>query len=266
MNDESLEKRRWPEARQVSREESTGDPLAQLKQDHLAGQAEIDKAKGVNPAPEPEFVDKLAALINSVSRENRSNTPDFVLAKFMETCLFAFENASNTRERWFGKYLNILGENKPADRRPVIKIPKMEDVNTRTPEGYLFNAAMAILTVEYQPGMSYPAMYNKVSALAVKILEGEAGRDERELSFDYNSQPPTTAKAEILREFRFEDIDTKTREGRYLIGAIAKLMADLHRDLHPNAVMELLKIYADAAFENNKPKFNNAGNRNEKPV
>ena len=45
---------------------------------------------------------KLESLINSESRENDSNTPDFILAEFMVNCLGAFELASNKREVWYG--------------------------------------------------------------------------------------------------------------------------------------------------------------------
>jgi len=47
-------------------------------------------------------------LINTESRENDSNTPDFILAEFMMNCLDAFELASNKREVWYGVTLDIL--------------------------------------------------------------------------------------------------------------------------------------------------------------
>ena len=45
---------------------------------------------------------KLEALLNSHSRENESNTPDFILAEYMMMCLEAFEQASVRREDWYG--------------------------------------------------------------------------------------------------------------------------------------------------------------------
>lgn len=51
---------------------------------------------------------KLTELINNESREDDSNTPDFILSKFMMDCLDAFELASNKREVWFGVHLDIL--------------------------------------------------------------------------------------------------------------------------------------------------------------
>lgn len=44
----------------------------------------------------------LAAVINSHSRENASNTPDFILADYLVACLIAFEAASNHRGAWYG--------------------------------------------------------------------------------------------------------------------------------------------------------------------
>lgn len=52
---------------------------------------------------------ELEALLNRHSRENGSNTPDFVLAEFMLTCLAAFDHASRTREEWYGRYLTPAG-------------------------------------------------------------------------------------------------------------------------------------------------------------
>ena len=51
---------------------------------------------------------ELAGLINSESRENDSNTPDFILAEYMMNCLDAFELANNKREVWYGVELDIL--------------------------------------------------------------------------------------------------------------------------------------------------------------
>lgn len=57
-----------------------------------------------------ELKDKLADLINCESRENNSNTPDFILGEFLDVCLGAFEVASNKREVWYGVTLNILND------------------------------------------------------------------------------------------------------------------------------------------------------------
>jgi len=41
---------------------------------------------------------ELAVILNRVSRENKSNTPDFILAEFMLDCLVAGEKLINRRE------------------------------------------------------------------------------------------------------------------------------------------------------------------------
>ena len=56
-----------------------------------------------------DFLRAMAREINSVSRENVSNTPDFILAEFLAAALVAFENASLAREKWYGKSLSIGG-------------------------------------------------------------------------------------------------------------------------------------------------------------
>ena len=49
-----------------------------------------------------DFRQELRELINGHSKENRSNTPDLVLAKFLDDVLFHFDGAVNERERLRG--------------------------------------------------------------------------------------------------------------------------------------------------------------------
>lgn len=49
------------------------------------------------------FEQELAALINRHSRENESNTPDFILAQYIEGCLQNFARATQQRETWYGR-------------------------------------------------------------------------------------------------------------------------------------------------------------------
>ncbi len=50
-----------------------------------------------------EFRERLAALLNSYSCENGSDTPDYILAEDMTQCLAAFDAATVARERWCGR-------------------------------------------------------------------------------------------------------------------------------------------------------------------
>ena len=49
-----------------------------------------------------EFERQLTDLINTHSKENGSNTPDFILAQYLSNCLEAFNLAVNKRHEWFG--------------------------------------------------------------------------------------------------------------------------------------------------------------------
>lgn len=46
---------------------------------------------------------ELAEVLNRHSRENASNTPDFILAQYLLGCLTAFEEATQQREKWYGR-------------------------------------------------------------------------------------------------------------------------------------------------------------------
>jgi hypothetical protein len=54
---------------------------------------------------------ELECLINSHSMENDSNTPDFVLAEFMNDCLRAFDKATNRRNEWYRELAELVDEN-----------------------------------------------------------------------------------------------------------------------------------------------------------
>lgn len=49
------------------------------------------------------FRKELEDLINSYSKENGSNTPDFILADYLNGCLKLFDETVNRREKWYGR-------------------------------------------------------------------------------------------------------------------------------------------------------------------
>lgn len=48
------------------------------------------------------FRQELEHLINKHSMENESNTPDWILATFLMSCLNTFNCAVNERTKWYG--------------------------------------------------------------------------------------------------------------------------------------------------------------------
>jgi hypothetical protein len=50
---------------------------------------------------QPSFRSDLEDLINKWSMENRSNTPDFILAEYLMSCLRSFEHATKARALWY---------------------------------------------------------------------------------------------------------------------------------------------------------------------
>lgn len=45
----------------------------------------------------------LADALNRFSAENPSNTPDWILAQYLLGCLAAWNQATQQRERWYGR-------------------------------------------------------------------------------------------------------------------------------------------------------------------
>lgn len=54
------------------------------------------------------FRRELETLIYRHSRENESDTPDFILAEYMMSCLQAFEAAVKNRESWYGRTAKLM--------------------------------------------------------------------------------------------------------------------------------------------------------------
>jgi len=50
-----------------------------------------------------KFRKELTGLINRHSKENGSDTPDFILASFLTDCLTAFDRAVRTRIEWYNQ-------------------------------------------------------------------------------------------------------------------------------------------------------------------
>ena len=60
---------------------------------------------------ETQFHRELSSLLNRYSKENGSNTPDFLLASYLTGCLHTFNSIVNAREEWYGRgEKDITGE------------------------------------------------------------------------------------------------------------------------------------------------------------
>jgi hypothetical protein len=55
------------------------------------------------PAASPALEQEITSLLNRHSAENASNTPDFILARFLLGCLAAWNMGVQQRENWYGR-------------------------------------------------------------------------------------------------------------------------------------------------------------------
>jgi len=74
---------------------------------------------------ESQFEKELAELINRYSKENDSDTPDFILARYLNEVLKNFNAAVLDREQWYGrqKLLSDLSLDVPLpteEQAPII--------------------------------------------------------------------------------------------------------------------------------------------------
>lgn len=56
---------------------------------------------------ETQFEKRLQELINEFSMENGSDTPDFILARYLKNCIENFDAAVKEREEWYGRQQHI---------------------------------------------------------------------------------------------------------------------------------------------------------------
>lgn len=63
-----------------------------------------------------DFHKELESLINRYSKENDSDTPDFILAEYLRDCLHAYNAAVAAREKWY---------NRPCGSGAAINMPSI---------------------------------------------------------------------------------------------------------------------------------------------
>jgi len=51
-----------------------------------------------------DFRQELTDLINKHSKENESDTPDFILAQYLIDCMRVFNSTMDSREKWYGRH------------------------------------------------------------------------------------------------------------------------------------------------------------------
>lgn len=61
----------------------------------------LDDHHGLETRPPRNFRKELESLLNRYSKENGSDTPDFILAEYLEGCLDAFDVAVCRRTEWY---------------------------------------------------------------------------------------------------------------------------------------------------------------------
>ena len=95
------------------------------------------------------FEKELAALLNRVSAEAGSDTPDFILAAYLTDCLRAFEVATRRRERWWGRpalaaYVAELRA-RAAGGRATAEAPTYRLVALEIEQRFLDGAKLAVI-------------------------------------------------------------------------------------------------------------------------
>ncbi len=74
--------------------------MGQICDNCTCGKAEGCAPSGPDRGVRPDFRKELETLINCHNKEAGSNTPDFILAEYLEDCLAAYDKAVSNRDMW----------------------------------------------------------------------------------------------------------------------------------------------------------------------
>ena len=85
------------------------------------------------------FRKEIENIINRGSKENDSNTPDFILANYLCNCLDAFTLATKNRDKWYSVHLEPCNSH-------FLNPPKSEEVEQSTDTQQLNN----VIALAYQ--------------------------------------------------------------------------------------------------------------------
>lgn len=77
--------------------------------------------------------EEIRHTLNKCCAENVSNTPDFILAEYLMSCLDAFEKASNARDKWYAIEPKPGWNGAPTDFARTLKGVPGTESETRTP-------------------------------------------------------------------------------------------------------------------------------------
>lgn len=89
------------------------------------------------------FERELTALLNKYSKENASDTPDFILANYLINCLNTYNHTIQVREKWYNREMKIEGHNTDEENfEEVFRFGKeLNDANEKAKKGEKFTSA-----------------------------------------------------------------------------------------------------------------------------
>jgi hypothetical protein len=66
--------------------------------------------ENMKPDEQMDFEKELEMLINKYSKENESDTPDFILAQYLQGCLTNYTETVKARDRWYDHKGRLTGQ------------------------------------------------------------------------------------------------------------------------------------------------------------
>jgi len=109
-----------------------------------------------------DFIKDLEHVINCHSKENGSNTPDWILAEFLNECLSAWNNAVRQRESWYGRDFSPGSIISEPENYTIIINGKEKIVNTSE---VCYNDIVMLVDTDRDKSLLFTITYSKAEEL-----------------------------------------------------------------------------------------------------
>ena len=134
------------------------------------------------------FKKSLVKLLNKYSKENDSNTPDFILAEYLMLCLETYNKTLQVRESWYGRDI----EEKRSEEKNLYKSchEKLADTIIKNANDYIYHCLCARSTI-------FPG---KTIEEVIEILKHHTAEYELDTTYSNISSEFRESVRQIIRE------------------------------------------------------------------
>lgn len=115
---------------------------------------------------------RISEVLNEFCEENTSNTPDFILAKYLTECLGTFNTCINLREQWYGDMAVQLEDDQSIlDQEYDLNLKEVASSNFLEENGFqqtdYVHLSVMVVDLKNKPGKYYDYFEDNTVVIAV---------------------------------------------------------------------------------------------------